>query len=345
MKPQKLDDLITRNWPNTLVASTVDLEIRGISDRVLTSGVRSGKLVRLRRGIYVRSWEWRRQSPWDQDLVRIQAHQMGTLTASVYSHASAARLHACSPWSVDSLVHLTTPFSPAQASSGGDVVAHGSPLDPVEVTEVTAPWRNPLRVTSLERTVVDCARLLDFERALVIADQAARKGADFTVMRNYVDSGRIIRGSRRVTRVLDAADPLAESVGETRTRVLLNKLGITDAVSQLEVDTPVGRCRGDFGWPGSSVILEFDGRAKYFDYAPTEEVIYQERRREKALKAMGWEVVRIEWEDLGRPWEVERQLRAALNREKRRRPAVALRDSNETAGQRRLMSAAPRACP
>lgn len=121
-------------------------------------------------------------------------------------------------------------------------------------------------------------------------------------------------------------------MGETRSRVLLDRLGIVGADLQVEVTTPIGTYRGDFGWRDHKLILEFDGRAKYFDYAPTEDVIFQERRREKALMAMGWNVIRIEWEDLSRPWEVERLLKTALAKAGSRKPAVPLQGSNGTAG-------------
>ncbi|MFJ5957788.1 type IV toxin-antitoxin system AbiEi family antitoxin domain-containing protein [Paenarthrobacter sp. NPDC092416] len=317
MQPRKLDALITENWPDTPVASTPELARRGLGDRALTAGVRSGKLLRLRRGAYVRASDWRPRKPWEQDLLRIQAHQCATAVESIYSHVSAARLHGCSDWDSGPLVHVTTPFSPAPASSGSDVAAHAGRLCREEIVEVTTPWRHPARTTSLERTVVDCARMLDFERALVIADQAIRRGADPQKMQDYVDSGRITRGARRLRRVLEFADGRSESVGETRTRVLLSKLAIPEAVLQLEVATSIGTYRGDFGWKEARVILEFDGRAKYFDNAPTEEVIFQERRREKALRGMGWEIVRIEWDDLSKPWDIEQRLKVALGRSRK----------------------------
>ncbi len=332
MQTKKLDHHISRFWPGTSVATTADLSGLGFSDRVLTAGVRSGKLIRLRRGAYVRAQDWHRRKPWEQDLLRIEAHHRGARTTSVYSHASAARLHGCSPWDSGAQVHVTTPFSPSQGSSGDDVVAHGGPLSGTEIVEVLAPWERPIPVTSLERTVVDCARAMDFERALVIADQALRKGADPQAMRDYLSTGAITRGARRLWRILDAMDGRSESVGETRTRALLDRLGIGGADLQVEVMTPIGTYRGDFGWRDHKLILEFDGRAKYFDYAPTEDVIFQERRREKALMAMGWNVIRIEWGDLSRPWEVERLLKTALAKAGSRKPAVPLLGSNGTAG-------------
>lgn len=317
MQSLKLDTLIAAHWPDTPVASTAVLAERGLGDRALTAGVRTGKLLRLRRGSYIRTVDWRGRKPWEQDLLRIQAHHCSVSGQATYSHRSAARLHKCPDWEGGPQVHVTTQFSPAQASSGVDVIAHGGPLRPQEITEVTTPWGRPARVTSLERTVVDCARTLEFEKAVVIADQALRRGADAGLMQDFLDSGRIIRGSRRLHRVLVAMDRRSESAGETRTRLLLDTLGFQEPTLQLEVATPLGIFRGDFGWAEKKVILEFDGRAKYFDYAPTDEVIFLERRREKALEALGWEVVRIEWGHLSRPWEVQQMLKVALDKRRK----------------------------
>ncbi|MCD4853100.1 endonuclease domain-containing protein [Arthrobacter sp. AK01] len=315
MNPRKLDALITAHWPETSVASTPELLGSGLGDRVLTAGVRSGRLLRLRRGAYVRAADWRRRKPWDQELLRIQAHHCSNPAGqAVYSHVSAARLHGFSDWEGGPHVHVTTPFSPAQASSGADVIAHGGQLERSEISETRTPWGSSAKATSLERTVVDCARTLDFEKAVVIADQALRRGADPRILQDYLDTGRITRGARRLRRVLAAMDKRSESTGETRTRLLLAKLGIPAAGLQLDVATPIGRFRGDFGWSEQKVILEFDGRAKYFEFAPTDEVIFEERRREKALEAMGWQIVRIEWDHLSRPWEVEQRLKLALGR-------------------------------
>lgn len=341
MQSRKLDALISTHWPDTVIATTTDLARKGLGDRALTQAVRSGKLIRLRRGAYIRTHDWRQRKPWEHELLRIQAHHSNASRRSVYSHASAALLHGCSPWNSGSSVHVTTPFSPAQASSGDDVTAHGGLLEPWEIVELQATWPRPVRVTSLERTVIDCARTMDLEPAVVIADQALRRGADQGLLQDYVDSGRITRGVRRVRRVLEAMDARSESVGETRTRLLLRKLGIQDAILQLSVDTPLGQYRGDFGWKDPRVILEFDGRAKYFDYAPTDEVIFNERRREKELVEAGWEIIRIEWDHLSRPWDVERKVKSALERRpyERRKPAVPLLGSNGTAGWQRVRRA------
>ncbi len=132
-------------------------------------------------------------------MLRIQAHHCGNpASQAVYSHVSAARLHGFSDWESGPHVHVTTAFSPSQASSGADVIAHGGLLERYEVSETRTLWGSPARVTSLERTVVDCARTLDFEKAVIIADQALRRGADPRILQDYLDSGRITRGARRL---------------------------------------------------------------------------------------------------------------------------------------------------
>ena len=76
------------------------------------------------------------------------------------------------------------------------------------------------------------------------------------------------------------------------------RLKIEVPVPQFEVHTPLGRHRLDFAWPERKVALEFDGRSKYFEYRPTNEVLFEERRREKALMEEGWTFLRLEWKDL-----------------------------------------------
>ena len=71
------------------------------------------------------------------------------------------------------------------------------------------------------------------------------------------------------------------------------------------------------------MALEFDGKTKYFDYRPTAEVLFEERRREKALTEEGWRFVRVEWKDLFREQEFKsRLLRALADRPGTQRPRI-----------------------
>jgi hypothetical protein len=48
-------------------------------------------------------------------------------------------------------------------------------------------------VTSLERTVLDCARILPLEQAAVVGDHALRKGADPDRLRELLDQSPVKR--------------------------------------------------------------------------------------------------------------------------------------------------------
>lgn len=77
----------------------------------------------------------------------------------------------------------------------------------------------------------------------------------------------------------------------------------------------------DFAWKDIKLALEFDGRTKYFDYAPTSEVLFQERRREKALMEEGWTFMRIEWKDLFDEGRLKKRVLDAIARAEARKAA------------------------
>lgn len=73
---------------------------------------------------------------------------------------------------MDSVIHLTQPSNISFTSHAPEVRNHKGRLEPYDVVRV-----GDLPVTSLERTVVDCARILPFKQALVVAERALQKGA------------------------------------------------------------------------------------------------------------------------------------------------------------------------
>lgn len=228
---------------------------------------------------------------------RIVAHAHGTLTTSsggfVYSHLSAARLHGLFVWGVDDKVHVLSQVRPSSDRWGKDVTGHTENFTEDDVVIVRG-----LRATSLERTMFDCARMLSYPKALVIMDHGLRLGASIQSLTRMLAASSGKRGIRTLRKALENADPRSESAGETLTRDLMQRLRIRPPQPQFKVQTRIGRHRMDFAWEEEKLGLEFDGRTKYFDYKPTDEVIFQERRREKALMEDGWRFIRIEWKDL-----------------------------------------------
>ena len=85
-----------------------------------------------------------------------------------------------------------------------------------------------------------------------------------------------------------------------------------EVIPQVEVRDGRGWLVGrvDFVVRGTKLIIEVDGKVKYATGDP--EVLWREKKREDALRALGYTVVRITWSDLERPGAVVAKVRAAL---------------------------------
>lgn len=286
----------------------------GLNARAIAALVRSQELVRLRRGCYIRSSIWANQKPWVRSRQLIAAHAHGTLTTSgggfVYSHTSAARLHGLYLWDVDDLVHITQQTCPSRVSHGKDVVAHTRTLEAGAVIFVDG-----LPCTSLERTVVDCCLMLNYRQSLILMDHGLRKGADVEKLRTMCSALAGRNGVLALRRAIENSDARSESPGETLSRELLQRLCIEPPELQVVVRSAEGQHRLDFAWRDRKVALEFDGKVKYFDYQPTDEAIFAERQREKALMALGWTFIRVEWKHLFREQEFKMTVLQALRRQ------------------------------
>ncbi|MHC6592224.1 hypothetical protein [Arthrobacter sp. C152] len=313
--------MVDAKWPGAPVASLRQMAAAGFDGRALAAAVRNGVLVLPRRGAYVRQQEWQAAKPWERDRLLTTAHYESTGGLSRYSHVSAARLHGCSVWKSPPLIHITTGYSNSRSSAGTDVRTHLLPLADEERISLWTLDGREILTTSLERTVLDCARILPLDEAAVIGDHALRKGASLESMQRLLDGSPTKRGSRRAADLLAVLDGRSESAGETRTRLLLHSFGLQNFTPQVEISTRAGLFRADFADPEARVIIEFDGRAKYTDYAPTEDVLLAERGRENALQEQGWAVFRVNWKQLDRPGELRHRLFAFLDMQKRPRPA------------------------
>jgi hypothetical protein len=302
--PQPLDRLVLRR---NLIAD-------GRSDEQLARLVRDREWVRVRRGAYV-----------DGQLPAATVARHALLVAAtladlrrpaVVSHQSAAVLLGLPLWgaSLDQ-VHVTRRPG-ASSQTAGTLRCHVARLRDDEVTVVGG-----LQVTDVARTTLDLARSLPFEPAVVTLDAALHEGL---VTRELVEHRLLdiagTRGSRHAARVVRFADGRSGSVGESRSRVLLHELGLAPSALQFRVTGADGSflARTDFAWEEQRVIGEFDGRVKYGRLLrpgqDAGDVVFQEKRREDAIRDEAWEVVRWTWSDLSVPATLGERVRRAQSR-------------------------------
>ncbi len=270
----------------------------GWSDDELQRRIAGGELTRVRPGAYLPGTPDRDPAVRHRELVR------ATLAAlrrpAVLSHQSAAVLHGLPLWGVPlHRVHVTR-RPPASSAVGRYLRCHVAALTDDDVVLVDG-----VAVTSPVRTVLDLARALPFEPTVALLDAALHRRM---VGRSALDErtaclGRL-PGARSAIRAVRFADSRSESVGESRSRVLLARIGLAPTTLQLEVHRHDGAFlgRADFGWEDARLLGEFDGRTKYGrllrpGQSPGD-AVFEEKRREDAFRDEDWGVVRWTWDEL-----------------------------------------------
>lgn len=303
----------TDSWGVVLRRDVVE---SGLTDAWLRRMVQQGHLVRMRQGAYASAQSW-------VDADKVRRHLM--LTSAVVrqydgrlvavSHTSAALLYGAPDWGHDlTRVHLTSLLGTSERNQA-KVVHHRGVVRVGDVSRREGFW-----VTSPARTALDAACLLPREAAVCLVDWFLHSGlttraeldAMFVSMKEWPDT-------LGLWRVLDLCDGRSESVGETRTRLMVRDQGLPAPELQWVVHDRDGRFVGrvDLAWPEHGLILEFDGRVKYREHLrpgeSIEDAVLREKAREDRLReATGFAVIRITWRDLADPVGTCRRIRALM---------------------------------
>jgi hypothetical protein len=281
----------------------------------LARQVRRGDLIRIRHGVYA-------APPPEGPAWSVQRHRLLARAAAVhavreashwFSHETAAVLWGCDVAPHPTVVDVTTPVRTQVVGAREPGVRRHWTARTDRRADVCHDLALP--VSSLERTVVDCACSLRRGPALVIADSALRIGADTDRIGRLLAAGGGERGIRRARQVLALADGRSDSPGETLVRLAIIDAGLPGPEPQLAVPTRLGWRWVDLGWRAERVAVEFDGRGKYGADADTVvRAFVDERRRQAALEDEGWQVIRATWSDLSRPAELTARIARSLRR-------------------------------
>jgi very-short-patch-repair endonuclease len=221
----------------------------------------------------------------DRDLhaLRVRAAVRRCSGRALASHHSALVLHGLPTHDADlEVVHLTHRTRARDKVAGVVKVCRSVPGLPVG------------DVVPVALAVVQAGLVGTPLTSLVAADAALHGGlvvaADLDAAVD-VNAGR--PGIGPVRAVLRHADARIESVGESLLAHAFRLLGIR-VTPQVSVRTDSGTFRADFRVEGSRVLVEFDGGLTYVQ----PRALYDEKRREDALRRAGWVVVRFVWSDL-----------------------------------------------
>ncbi|GAB3939384.1 type IV toxin-antitoxin system AbiEi family antitoxin domain-containing protein [Kribbella albertanoniae] len=276
--------------------------------------IRDRRWVRIRHGQYAEAVDLSHLPPWEQlllshrRLVHAVMNSMGADTVAV-SHQSALALHGVPLWGPDLTEVQVSRMDTHRGGRIGGVRHHRGRLTEADLTVVSG-----LTATTVSRALLELACTTSFEAAVVSADAVRR---DFPVSpdewQRLQAATEFWPGSATARAALAFSNPLSESVGESRLRVLAHSHGLPAPVLQAEFADALGFIgRVDFYFAGYRTVVEFDGMVKYA--GNTRERLIQEKLREDRLRALGLQVVRITWADLADPARVVALIRAAFAR-------------------------------
>jgi hypothetical protein len=182
-----------------------------------------------------------------------------------------------------------------------DVHGREETLEPQDITMVQG-----VRVTTATRTAVDLARYAPRFMGLAAVDAFCHRG--LTTPSELMTCAQRFPGGRNIAvarQLIDWAEPLTESPGESWLRLRILDAGFPRPRAQVKVRTAQGVVvyRLDLGYPGLMIGLEYDG-LEFHD--STEDRDHDARRRIELDRRFGWDVYAFHRGDvLGRRPTVE----------------------------------------
>ena len=267
-----------------------------ITRRAFEAELKTGALQRIWQGIYSHG------EP--DDVLRLRGLDLPCGNKVPVCLGTAAAIHGFDTEEPQDFHVLSPPGSRLRSADG--LVVHrrdGAPLVVVDGRRVTSPaW-----------TAVEVARSLRRARALATLDAVLRSG---TCTRPDLWRAAIEQAGRRgivaVRNLIPLADARAESPMESEARLAMIDGNLPTPELQYELVDGNGELRRlDFAWPEQRVAVEYDG----MDWHSSPDAMKRDRRRQAALRDIGWVVLAIVFEDVRyRPWEFVGRIDAQLGR-------------------------------
>jgi hypothetical protein len=262
------------------------------TDLRLRRGAELGHLQRIGWGQYVPAAGWAVLDRDQRYALKVRAASLSRGGAIPLSHQSAAvlwQLPLLTPWPED--VHFVTERSSGGRSDPG-IRKHAVGFDERDVELLDG-----VLVTSVARTVIELAAVVDLRSAVAAADRSLavdRTGrtpalTDRATLIETWERMLPFRGSVRARTVIDFASPLSGSPDESGSRVTIALAGFPEPVLQQLFVIDGRDVFTDFFWLARRGAGESDGRKKYFDPVmlagrTPAEVVYEEKVREDSIR-------------------------------------------------------------
>jgi Transcriptional regulator, AbiEi antitoxin/Protein of unknown function (DUF559) len=276
------------------VITTAEARAAGMTRAALEWARRKALLKSIRHGVYASSAVWEMVSPEVRHGLEILAQQRICPELVACGASAATVLQLPTPTGPPSKPQLTAARGASRRGARGQKAGALGRRAWLNREDIWIMKKSGLRVTSTARTVVDCAREWDPPWGLAVADAAIERWRiDSAQLTSVLDSRPSSPGDRRARWVAAHARDGIESPLESLARAVIILAGLPEPTPQVWVQTPAGPFRVDLLDESNRLITEADGKLKY----TSAEDLWREKRREDALRGVGFEVVRFAMAD------------------------------------------------
>lgn len=277
----------------------------GLSTRSVDRLLASGEWIKLLPGIYAL-----RGSP-ATFMRRVVAANKWAGVGALMSHSTSAKLLG-----LDGVDPYRIEVSTPRRLRSKKVVVHQRLTADIPSVRIDC-----VQAAKAEPTLLDLASRLSAEKLELALDSALRLGLTrFDRLKRFYEdfAGRGVPGSGDLGKLLRLREPCQRphhSVLEVEFRQLTHSEDLPVAVAQFPVELRPGlTIHVDFAYPDQKLAIEVDSVRWHSGVR----AIKRDNERQNLLVALGWRVLRFEWNDVvHRPRMIAAQIRNALARQER----------------------------
>ncbi len=280
----------------------------GVNHHRLLRLVRDGELVRVRAGVYVDGARHRSADPVARHLLEVRAVLASLGAGYAAGHLSGVVVSGLPVLERDlgpvELVGIET----GKARTDGRLRVH-----PAVPASVVVGW-DGIAVVRPAVAVLQAAATTGLRAGLVAADAALhRRLITPGELQGALTEAPLGRRRSTAEQVVRLADGRSESPGESWARLLFHQLGLANLEPQAVIHDEAGRfvARVDLLDREHHLVIEFDGALKYAGGGIGQAALVAEKRRDDAIRRLGYRVLRLVWSDLLDPARLLRLVRAA----------------------------------
>ncbi len=267
-----------------------------MSRDVLAQRTTSGQFMRIMPSRYIRTTDLpdRRSPRYEQAQALARLNLAAGITklrnTEILSHATSGLLWDLPWYGTDIRVH--TAYKTTRRTPRTGFALHTFDIDPSCLRAVDG-----IVLTDLEQTALDLAAIRPPHQGLAFIDYARRRGATVERLLEIADH-RSGNGRKKTRRLVQASVKNSQSPRESECRYWLHKAGVRSITTQLPMRTSLGDFYGDIHIEGTPLIYEYDGESKYSEDS---DALRKEKRREDAIRELGFVVVRVTRHELNYP--------------------------------------------